>query len=568
MGSANKISFDNISELSKWLTQNTSSTYVVSDKLDGVSGLLVKKYDEIKLYTRGKGEVGTDISHLVPYLKLSQEFLAIDYIAVRGELIFKKELFNQKYKDRIVGGEATNRNARNTIAGFVNAKTIDMEKAQDINYVMYEIVDASFELPSILIQLNYLQSLNADVVWYEEIPIVNKAVLSTTLRKRKEESEYQIDGIIIQHNNQYVRNTSGNPTYMFAYKETLESDIHITTILRIEWTLNKSFEFIPVAVIKPVYLEGNTLRRATCNNAKYIFENDIGEGTVIKIIRSKDVIPKIIEVVSSTHADMPTEEWKWDKNGTHVIAVDMGNEENAQNACVKLLSSMFSKLDIKYVSEKRIETLYVNGLNTFLKIIKAPLHQIKAIKEFRGVQGDNIYMNIHEKLQDVSVEKLLGASLIFTKIVAEERIRLVLQQYPDIFIRYKTMSKNQLKFLLLAIRGIGEETATCIVNGIEGADRFLQEVRPYIKFETKPLADVQDLKGETIVFTGFRDAKLQDALIARGARITTSVSGKTTLVVANSEGDKKTGSGRKAGELNIRIMLRADFVSDFFPDGY
>ena len=92
-----------------------SGTKVISCKLDGVSGLYSTQNNEKKLYTRGNGTVGQDISHLIPYLKLPEN----KNIVIRGEFIIKKNIFNEKYSDNFS-------NPRNFVAGVINQKKVEL----------------------------------------------------------------------------------------------------------------------------------------------------------------------------------------------------------------------------------------------------------------------------------------------------------------------------------------------------------------------------------------------------------------------------------------------------------
>ena len=103
--------------------------YVISCKLDGVSGLYSTEGDKPKLYTRGNGIIGQDITHLIPYLRLP----TTKNITIRGEFIIKKSAFNEKYKD-------TFSNPRNLVAGMINKKTISAKNYLDIDFVAYEVI--------------------------------------------------------------------------------------------------------------------------------------------------------------------------------------------------------------------------------------------------------------------------------------------------------------------------------------------------------------------------------------------------------------------------------------------
>ena len=117
----------NSKSLSNWISKY-GGPYVLSCKLDGVSGLYTTEGSVPKLYTRGNGKIGQDVSHLIPYLKLPKT----KNIVVRGEFIVSKKLFEEKYNSFS--------NSRNFVAGAINQKKIEINKFKDIDFVIYEVI--------------------------------------------------------------------------------------------------------------------------------------------------------------------------------------------------------------------------------------------------------------------------------------------------------------------------------------------------------------------------------------------------------------------------------------------
>ena len=127
-----------------WLKKYTDSK-VISCKLDGVSGMYLRNNDVRKLYTRGDGKIGQDVSHLIPYLKLPNN----ENIVIRGEFIIEQNIFDKKYSTNFA-------NARNLVSGIINKKTVD-DKIKDVNFVAYEII-SPLKKPSD--QLKHLKTLD------------------------------------------------------------------------------------------------------------------------------------------------------------------------------------------------------------------------------------------------------------------------------------------------------------------------------------------------------------------------------------------------------------------------
>ena len=149
MWSMDKINTDT-NALSYWMTKY-KGPYVISAKLDGVSGLYSTEGKEPKLFTRGNGTVGQDVSHLIPFLKLPT---SVSGIVIRGEFIISKKLFATKYASKFS-------NPRNFVAGVVNQKTPDPDKYQDIDFVAYEVIRPVLSIEQQMMQLT---NLNVEVV--------------------------------------------------------------------------------------------------------------------------------------------------------------------------------------------------------------------------------------------------------------------------------------------------------------------------------------------------------------------------------------------------------------------
>jgi DNA ligase (NAD+) len=149
----------------------------------------------------------------------------------------------------------------------------------------------------------------------------------------KQDSPYEIDGIIVQADIKYTRNTSGNPDYAFAFK--ILSEVAETTVINVEWNISKWGALKPRVEIEPVELAGVLITYATGFNAKFIKDNEIGPGSRILITRSGDVIPYILKILTRTEADMPTIEYVWNETGVDIIS------ENPDEMCIKRMLSFF-----------------------------------------------------------------------------------------------------------------------------------------------------------------------------------------------------------------------------------
>ena len=287
MPSLDKIKPDT-NKINNWL-KKYKGPYVLSDKLDGISALLVlDEKDEFKIYTKGDGEKGQDISHLVPYIipKTLKPGDLPENMAIRGELIMSKKKFKKISKEF--------KNMRNVVAGVVNAINFNVKLAKMIDFVAYAVLNPQYKQKK---QMEKLTKWKILTVKYKVKKSIDHNMLSKYLIKRRKDGIYDIDGIVVIDNSDVYNVTKKNPKYGFAFKTILMDQIAETTVLDVEWNVSTFGLLKPRIKVEPIVISGVTIQYATAHNAKFVVKNVLGPGAIIKIIRSGDVIPKIIEVM-------------------------------------------------------------------------------------------------------------------------------------------------------------------------------------------------------------------------------------------------------------------------------
>jgi len=551
LGSMDKFKPEDKSEIAKWLLKNKSSEYIVEDKLDGISCLVIIKKGKIKLYTRGDGVVGADISYLSQYFDTIPKNLDVD-INVRGELIMPIETFNKKYADEYA-------NPRNMVAGRVGAKKVRVG-LKDIKFIAYEIVgDGMMDKPSK--QVEYMKSLGFTTVRYELIKNFNVDTLIEMFLRFKINNKFEIDGIIIQADKSYERNVDGNPEYAFAFKMRQEENIVEAKVVDVIWNISKWGQLKPRVEISPVQLGGVKITYTTGFNGKYIYDNSIGEGAIIKITRSGDVIPYIVEVVKKAkEPSMPDIPWRWNETNVDIIAEDFG-----ETMCIKLMHSFFEKLGIKHLGEKSIEKMYNDGLDTLLKLISASKQRIAQVEGFGDKGAERIYDNIRKGMKDLYIPTVLGASGIFGFGMGRKRINNLFDEYPTILEESKKISKKEMYNKIMKIEGFSEKTTESIVENINWANKFINALSKFATFKGKTIIN-DNMKGLKVIFSGFRDAKLGDEVVSRGGKIVTSISKNTNILVVASKTGKETDKIKKAREFGVEILEKEEFINKYIAN--
>jgi len=553
---------DNI-KINKWKFNNFSDKYVISEKLDGVSGLLSIKDGVYSLYTRGNGTIGKDISHIIQYIKNIPKNIS-ENIYIRGELIIKKSIFNQKYKDKNVDGKITNRSTRNTVAGRINGKKA-RDGIQDIDFIAYEIVNNN---PLVLSsQLKYLKTLKFEVVRYKYIDenklnIQNLKIIHMNFKK---ESIFDIDGIIIHKNTLYDRNISGNPSYMFAFKMSTLNSIHTTVVKHIEWNVSKWNRIIPVVVFEPIQLIDCTLQRASQNNARYIVDKKLGPGSVISVIRSKEVIPYIVNVVKSTQSQMPDIPYKWDDNNIHLI-IDQDNttDEFSNQSSIKRISTFFKNMKIDFISTSTVEKMYNSGFNDLFKIINITIPELLTIPTIKQKSAERIFNNIKKGFTDIDIPFTIGSSGVLGCGIGIKRVEELFRLYPNIMEDFDSGKTIDIENKILSIEGFSNIITKQIIKNLPDVKKLLVNFNNNnITFKSKEIIN-NDMVNIKIIFTGFRDKDLEESIVKRGGKITSTVSKNTSFVIVKDPTFELTDKIKKAQELKIPILTKYDFVNKYF----
>jgi NAD-dependent DNA ligase len=169
-------------------------------------------------------------------------------------------------------------------------------------------------------QMKLLKKYKFKVANYKVVDKLNYEFLTEYFEKRRNKSDYEIDGIVVFDNSRPYENVQGNPDYGFAFKVLLEEQKAEAIVEDVEWNVSKDGYIKPRIRIKPVKLVGTVITYATAFNAKYVVDNKLGPGAVITIVRSGDVIPDIVEVIKpSKEPKMPDIAYKWNKTKVDII---------------------------------------------------------------------------------------------------------------------------------------------------------------------------------------------------------------------------------------------------------
>jgi DNA ligase (NAD+) len=565
MGSMSKVKPDTSQILTKYKLEFTGP-YIVSNKLDGVSGMLiVERNQKMYLYTRGDGEIGSNVSHIIPYLNILNKNNIFAYlqennlsrIIFRCEIIIPIKTFYDKYQD-------ISANPRNFVSGQVNAKQISGNILNDIHLVFYEIIEPWTTIDQ---QYGILTTLGLRTspfeLWTNNKLSIEQ--LQNELKSRKESSLYEIDGLIISDIDDHDRNTVGNPEYSIAFKET--TVVTKAIIDYVEWNISKDNYFKPRVKIIPIKLGGVTIKYATANNAKYVYANKLGPGAEIIITRSGDVIPKILKVTKpASHPQMPTlgiGNWIWNDTGVDIL---LDSDEINNEQLIKILAFFAKHLNIKNIDEATFRTMVENDLIKQLSdIFYLTKSDLLKLEGFQEKKASKIMDEINNAFNRMHLVDLMIASNILGRGLGPKKIKKIISKYPDITIQsYKPY--DVLVDMIDDIPGFDEIMAKKFVGNLDKFNEFMEELPSIIKnrliLDTIPVKKSKnkiDLTGTKFVFTGFRNKEWEKIITDYGGEMSSSVSKNTSLVVCEDLNDK-SNKLTKAKQLGIKIVTQNEFI--------
>ena len=541
MFSMNKIKPDTTA-LSNWCLK-FKGPYILSCKLDGVSGLYNNEGKKPKLYTRGNGRIGQDISHLIPHLKLPKT----KNIVIRGEFIIKKSVFNDKYKTKFA-------NPRNLVAGIINQKTIN-ESITDVDFVAYEVIKPE-KKP--IEQIELLTSLNIETVGNIKTTSITNEQLSQLLIQWRQHYMYEIDGVIVTNDAIYTRK-SANPEHAFAFKMVLSEQIAEAKVIDVIWTPSKDGYLKPRVRIEPIHLGGVKIEYATGFNGAFIRDNNIGIGALIEIIRSGDVIPHIKSVImSAQEPKMPNVPFKWNNTHVDIMLEDITNDSTVKE---KNITGFFRGIEVEGLSSGNISRIINSGYDTIDKIIKMTENELLQVEGFKQKMASKIYTGIQTRLQKVSLKTLMSSTNIFGRGFSEKKICIIMDEIPDILTSHHS---DSLKIQNVSnIKGMALKTAETFVSNISDFKLFLISSGLNYKLNEsidKQLDSTHPLYKKNIVLTGTRDKQIVDYLKQIGAVQATNVTNNTFIVIAKTI-EEDTSKAEEARKLNIPITTIAQFIS-------
>lgn len=523
-------------ELSNWM-KDFSGPYLVEDKIDGLTLLLHKN----KLYTRGKGVLGKDVTHLMGFLKIPKTNLS-----VRGEVVLTKENFlkiGKGFKD-----------PRSLVAGTVNSKqSFNPEIAKHLSFFAYRIMDSK-EKPSrqlLKLQKEGFQIPYVRVLEQEDLTYPN---LHDYLVQRKEFADYEMDGLVVYQDEFTEFPKDENPKHVVAFK--IEGEKIITKVLSVEWEASKDGRLIPDVRFERINVEGRDHDYVTGNNARFIMTNKIGPGAVIAIVIN--IVAKIDNVLKpGEYLELPEREYMWDENEVHFILTDKFDDE----VMVNKIDYFLNTLGVKGVGPERIKLLVEHGINNIDELIRVNEKDLVKIPTIGATTAKILDFEVKQSLKNTTYPILAVATGIFPG-VGLKRFNLLFEVIPDLLVLFQNDPLSIADFIR-NIKGF-DKMSDDIVGKLPKFVEWLSKNENFIKIkEEEKIIKPQNLKEKTFVFSGFIfDRELDREIVERGGKVVGAISKKTSMLIMKDVKDKK-GKAEKAEKLGIPLIMKEEFIKKY-----
>jgi NAD-dependent DNA ligase len=560
MASLNKIKPDD-PFLDKWLL-SYKGPYVISDKLDGISAQIYNDPKKgLKMYTRGEmtdtGNIGQDITYLLKFIDVNTENIPSN-VSIRGELIIPKKDFKNadtKYK-----------NIRNAVGGLITSKkSFNKDLAKLVKFVSYSIIFPEYKQEE---QMKLLKKYKLETVEYKVEKKINEKMLMEYLQLRRKSSEFDVDGIVIVDSSDSYKVLPNNPQYAFAFKMVLDDQYTEAIVKEVRWEPTMDSYLKPIVEIEPVELVGTTVSRATAHNAKMVIDNKINKGAKIKIIRSGDVIPYIMEVTKpAKNASVPDIPYKFNETEVDFI-IDYTKKipkEVLAQVNIKINLHFFRKIGVKFLSDGIITKLYNEGYHTIQSIIGAEEKDLYHIEGLGKKMVDKIYKEIYNALDNCDLILFMAASHM-DRGLGERKIKEIINKYPNLM--NEKWSKEEFIEKIKEVDGFSDKLA----------ERFTLSFKEFKNFYNK-IDEVYDMShilkvkisekegtlfdGKSICFTGFRDNIMEEFIIKNGGKISSSVSSKTYMLVYKDDSAKDSSKYLNAEKYSIKILSKDEFKKKY-----
>ena len=545
-------------------------TYICELKIDGLSiSLTYEQGIFVAGATRGDGSVGENITENLKRVKDIPLSLPekLD-ITVRGECYMPRASFNQVNLARQENGEPEFANPRNAAAGTLRQLDTGVVAKRNLATFLYQEASPStrdsqekvlkhLEQLGFVVNQRRLLAHSMDEVW----------AFIQEIGQERDQLPYDIDGVVIKVNDlagqEQLGFTVKAPKWAVAYKFPAEEKE--AKLLSVDWTVGRTGVVTPTANLTPVQLAGTTVSRATLHNVDYIAEKDIRKDDTVIVYKAGDIIPAVLRVVESKRVseerlDIPTNCPSCDSKLLHFedeVALRCINPRCP--AQIKEGLTHFASRDAMNISglgPSIVEKLFAADLvKDVADIYRLTVEDLLLLDGIKEKSAQKLYQAIQESKENSAEKLLFGLGI---RHVGSKASQLLLQNFRSIELLAQANPEE-----IANIESLGSVIAQSLQTyfATEGSEILLRELKESgvnLDYKGQTVAANAALSGLTVVLTGklerLNRSEAKNKLESLGAKVTSSVSKKTELVVAGADAGSKL---QKAQELGIEIRDEA-----------
>lgn len=566
------ISFDE-----KIKKEGINPEYMCELKIDGLSvSLLYEKGRLVRAATRGDGTTGEDITHNVKTIKVIPLKLKepVD-IEVRGEIFMNKKTLEELNEKRKAKGEPLLQNCRNAAAGSIRQLDSKIAAQRKLDNFIYHLPDPEdYGLTTHAEAIEYMRKLGFKINPNNRlVKNINEVIEFINEKgKLRPSLPYDIDGVVVKVNDlrqqQKLGYTAKYPKWATAYKFPAEEVL--TKLNDIIFTVGRTGQITPNAVLDPVIVAGSTISRATLHNEDYVLEKDLKIGDIVSIRKAGDVIPEVVErklerrtgkekdfvmITNCPMCDTPLV-----KKEGQVDYYCPNNKCPARHIEGLIHFASRDAMNIDGLGDRIMEDFYnFHFIGNIADIYSLKDHQQDLIRlEGFGDKSVSKLLEAIEKSKENSLERLIFALGI--PHVGAKTAKILAQNFT-------TMDNliNASEEELTNIADIGGIIAKSIINYFQDNHNMsiveeLKDLGLNMKYLGKAIEKDDNFYGKTFVLTGslelFTRDEAKEQIESLGGKTVDSVSKKTSVVIVGANpGSKYT----KAQTLNIPIWTEEEF---------
>ncbi|MBC8125042.1 MAG: NAD-dependent DNA ligase LigA [Candidatus Kapabacteria bacterium] len=552
--------------------------YVCELKYDGVAMSLTYTDGVLTLAaTRGDGQSGDDVTanvrtiQSVPLRLLSEN---IRSATIRGEVYMLAETFLEINRRAEQAGEKSYANPRNLTAGTLKQKDSKAVAKRELQFVAYWLDTSDEPLTAHSKNLELLSAMGFAIgKAVRSCSSINEVMsFITEWDEKRFDLPFQIDGIVVKvdalRHQAELGAVARSPRWAIAYK--YEAKKAQTVLTDITLQVGRTGVVTPVAELKPVFLAGSTISRATLHNEDFVHERDLRIGDTVEIEKGGDVIPKVSSVVMSERLDSSV---PW--HMPHVCPCPLKSQLHHPDGEVnwycddagcpwqirRRLQHFASRdaMDIEGLGEKAIEQfLEAQLLASIADIYRLPerMDEILALERWAPKSFDKLVGGINTSLAQPYSRVLFALGIRF---VGEGVAKILTRAFPSI----EELSSASIE-QLTNVHEIGESIASSVRAFFDDADnrKLVQALRMagLQLISTDNTVQSQEFANKTFVLTGelttMTRREAEENIEARGGKAAGSVSKKTSYVVAGENAGSKLS---KAQELGVPVLTEEEF---------